>query len=127
MNSWRLSSHQWPVSVRKLDAGEPLLLRRAHFAREGVQVLDQIGHDFLEPRIGRALDTPQDLGGERFLGECANGHRMSSFGSLCGLSAITGAACTLFRRTVQSDQRPGDRQALSGLAKISTKSEKITL
>src|SRR4029079_14274489 len=58
----------------EFDSRHPLVRRRAHFAHEGVQVLDQARHHFLEARIFRVLDPAQHFGDERLFVEIADGH-----------------------------------------------------
>ena len=62
MNSWRLSSQFLPAGGEELD-GRRTIRRRFKFdlAREGVQVLDERGHDLLEARV-RAVRQAVDDG-----------------------------------------------------------------
>ncbi len=76
-----------PGLRQELDALEPFLLRRAHFAHEGVQVPDQALHELAGALVRGAADALQDLGGERLLVEVADRH-----GCLLERGMLTSAA-----------------------------------
>ncbi len=59
MNSWRLSVHAWPTSVRNRIAVSHSRLGQLDVAHEGVQMPDQRAHDPLEARV-LALGQPLD-------------------------------------------------------------------
>jgi hypothetical protein len=61
MNSWRVSVQNWPTRVRKFSAVDPFHFGQLPFASEGMEMLDQVDHDFLQARVWAVLVTRYDF------------------------------------------------------------------
>ena len=56
----------------EIDAGEPFAFRRFNFADEPVQVLDERGDDFAQPRVGRLVEAFGGQGGDVLFGRVSH-------------------------------------------------------